>query len=317
MPPRPPLIIAHRGASGYLPEHTLEAKALAYGQGADYLEQDVVATRDGELVVLHDTYLDDVTDVAERFGGRQRDDGHYYVVDFELAELAQLRVFERRRPGRRQPLFPGRFPPGAGRFRIATLADEIALVQGLNRSTGRQVGIYPELKDPAWHRRNGIDLSALLLERLRTDGYRRREDPVFVQCFDAAELQRWRSELATPLRLVQLLDDSAAARRRSTPEGLGEIAAYADAVGIPYPWLLAEDAAGGLRDAPLAADVRAAGLELHAYTFRADRPVPAGVGFDALLAFMFTQVRVSAIFCDQPDVAVAARSRLDRPDKLA
>src|SRR5690554_7145662 len=92
----PPFVIAHRGASGYLPEHTLEAKALAYGQGADYLEQDVVATRDDELVVLHDVHLDHVTDVARRYPGRRRRDGHWYARDFTLAELRTLEVHERR-----------------------------------------------------------------------------------------------------------------------------------------------------------------------------------------------------------------------------
>ena len=93
-----PLIIAHRGASGYLPEHTLESKRLAFEMGADYLEQDVVATRDDELVVLHDIHLDRVTDVAERFPDRSRDDGRFYVRDFELAELRQVNVYERMKP---------------------------------------------------------------------------------------------------------------------------------------------------------------------------------------------------------------------------
>src|SRR6185503_3100921 len=106
----PPIVIAHRGASGYLPEHTLVAKALAHGLGADYLEQDVVATRDGKLVVLHDLYLDDVSDVAERFRGRQRDDGLHYVIDFDLTELKTLTVFERRAPGSAAAKYPARFP---------------------------------------------------------------------------------------------------------------------------------------------------------------------------------------------------------------
>src|SRR5262245_10608653 len=105
-----PIVIAHRGASGYLPEHTLEGKALAFGLGADYLEQDVVATRDSQLVVLHDLYLDDVTDVAERFPGRQRQDGRHYAIDFDLVELQQLSVCERRRPGSSEARFPNRFP---------------------------------------------------------------------------------------------------------------------------------------------------------------------------------------------------------------
>ena len=92
-----PLVIAHRGASGYLPEHTAEAKALAYGMGADYLEQDVVATRDAKLIVMHDVALDAVTDVASVFPARARSDGRYYAIDFDLAEIQRLRVIERRR----------------------------------------------------------------------------------------------------------------------------------------------------------------------------------------------------------------------------
>src|SRR5690606_38952800 len=105
-----PLVIAHRGASGYLPEHTLPAKALAHAQGADFLEQDVVASRDGALLVFHDLVLDELTDVAERFPGRARADGLHYVIDFDLAELRTLKAGERRLRGSRDARFPGRFP---------------------------------------------------------------------------------------------------------------------------------------------------------------------------------------------------------------
>ena len=141
----PPIVIAHRGASGYLPEHTLAAKALAHGLGADYLEQDVVATRDSQLVVLHDLHLDDVSDVAVKFPGRYRNDGRHYVIDFDLAELKTLTIFERRAPGAATPKFPARFPADVGLFGIATLQQELELIRGLNRSTGRAVGIYPEI----------------------------------------------------------------------------------------------------------------------------------------------------------------------------
>src|SRR5262245_31828658 len=147
-----PIVIAHRGASGYLPEHTLPAKALAYGLGADFLEQDVVATRDRQLVVLHDIYLDDVTDVAQRFAGRSRKDGRHYVVDFDLAEIETLTVSERRAPASSAARFPSRFPAGTGIAGVSTLATELKLIQGLNKSMGRTVGVYPEIKDPHWHR---------------------------------------------------------------------------------------------------------------------------------------------------------------------
>ncbi len=111
------LVIAHRGASGYLPEHTLEAKALAYGMGADYLEQDVVATRDDELVVIHDIHLDRVSNVAEKFPRRKRDDGRYYVRDFDLAEIRTLRAWERRNDDGISPVFRSAFRQGRAPFK--------------------------------------------------------------------------------------------------------------------------------------------------------------------------------------------------------
>src|SRR5210317_2181827 len=184
-----PVIIAHRGASGHLPEHRLAAKALAYAMGADYLEQDVVATRDDELVVLHDIHLDRVTDVAARFPGRQRDDGRFYVRDFDLAEIRSLGVTERLDEQGR-PVYPRRFPPHRSRFAVHTLAEELEFVGGLNHATGGSTGVYPEIKRPAWHREQGIDLSSALLDVLAEHGYQDPGDPVFVQCFDARELQR-------------------------------------------------------------------------------------------------------------------------------
>jgi glycerophosphoryl diester phosphodiesterase len=288
-----PLVIAHRGASGYLPEHTLPAKALAYGQGADYLEQDVVASRDGELLVFHDLYLDALTDVAERFPGRARPDGRHYCIDFDLAEIRTLRVRERRNPATGEPRFPGRFPIGAGAFGIVTLAEELAFVQGLNRSTGRVAGIYPEIKEPAWHRGHGIDLGARLIETLARFGYRQASAPVFVQCFDADELRRLRTELGVTLRLVQLveaegpaLDDAALAR----------LSGIVDAIGADLRLLLGGEPATGL-----AAAARKAGLQVHAWTVRADQ-LPAGfTSLESLLDRLCRDLRVDGIFTDFPD----------------
>ena len=189
-----PVVIAHRGASGYLPEHTLPAKALAHAMGADYLEQDVVATRDDELVVLHDIHLDRVTDVAERFPGRERDDGRFYVRDFDLAEIRLLRVHERRDEQGR-PVYPKRFASADEPFHVHTLAEEIRFIHRLNETTGRTAGIYPEIKAPAWHREEGVDIAPGLLEILDRSGYSRHSDPVYVQCFDVAEVRRLRNEL--------------------------------------------------------------------------------------------------------------------------
>lgn len=128
------IVIAHRGASGYLPEHTLPAKAMAYAQGADYLEQDLVMTKDDNLVVLHDHYLDRVTDVADRFPDRARKDGRYYAIDFTLDEIKSLKFTEGFdiENGKKVQTYPGRFPMGKSDFRVHTFEEEIEFVQGLS-----------------------------------------------------------------------------------------------------------------------------------------------------------------------------------------
>jgi glycerophosphoryl diester phosphodiesterase len=303
-----PLIIAHRGASGYLPEHTLEAKALAYGQGAHFLEQDVVATGDDRLVVLHDIHLDAVTDVARRFPARRRRDGRFYARDFELAELRTLNVHERLKDDG-GAVFPGRFPAGQGRFRIATLEEEIDLIQGLNSATGRRVGIYPEVKRPAWHRAEGIDLAAALLCILDERGYRSRTDPVYLQCFDAAELRRIRVDLDSDLKLVQLIgendwgeSDTDYATLKS-PEGLAQLAGLVDAIG---PWLAQLYALADIDGQPVStgivAEAQRAGLLVHPYTFRADA-VPAGfASFAAMVDWFVDTLGVDGLFTDFPDL---------------
>lgn len=309
-----PLIIAHRGASGYLPEHTLEAKALAYGLGADYLEQDVVVSRDDRLIVLHDIHLDRVTDVAAVFPGRARDDGRYYVRDFDLDELRQLRVWERfSDTAGQQAVFPGRFPARTGRFRLNTLDEELAMVVGLNRATGRRVGVYPEIKSPAWHHAEGVDSAALVLEVLAAHGFRDPADPVFVQCFDAAELRRIREELGTPLPLVQLLGDNSWRESATdydylqTAEGLAEVAEYADGCG---PWIrqlyTREPIAGEPVTTGFVARAHAAGLVVHPYTFRADAVDEGFANFAAQVRWCVRELAVDGLFTDFPDRARAA-----------
>lgn len=308
-----PLVIAHRGASGYLPEHTLAAKALAYGMGADYLEQDVVATRDNHLIVSHDIHLDRVTDVARRYPERARADGRFYARDLDLAEIRSLSVTERLGHDG-EPVFPGRFPPHTGRFGINTLAEEIAFIQQLNRMTGRNVGIYPEIKAPAWHHDEGVDLAALVLATLAEFGYEGPDAPVFVQCFDWTETQRMRRELDCSLPLIQLIADPAWNESDTdyihllTPAGLEEIATVAQGIG---PWLNQLYDMEVIDGCPVARGVvRAAhdaGLAVHPYTFRRDA-LPDGFGsFDALLGFFFTDLGVDGIFTDFPDLAVRLR----------
>ena len=301
------VIIAHRGASGYLPEHTLPAKALAYAMGADFLEQDVVATRDDQLVVLHDIYLDRVTDVAERFPGRAREDGRYYVRDFDLGEIRTLKVTERLDAGG-LPVYPHRFPPGSGRFGVHTLAEELTFVSGLNRATGGTTGVYPEIKRPAWHREQGIDLAAAMLGVLAAHGYEGPDDRIFVQCFDADELLRLRGELGCRMRLVQLIGDNSWGEAATdydllcTEHGLAELARTVDAIG---PWVnkLYVPGTGGdpPRSTGLAERAHSAGLLVHPYTFRLDELAPGFATFEEMVRYFCTNLAVDGVFTDFPD----------------
>ncbi|MEQ8205233.1 MAG: glycerophosphodiester phosphodiesterase [Woeseia sp.] len=311
-----PLIIAHRGACGYLPEHTLPAKALAYGMGADYLEQDVVVSRDDELIVLHDIHVDRVSNVAELFPDRARDDGRYYVRDFDLAELRTLSMWERFSDSAGQvAVFPERFPAHSGNFQIATLADELQMITGLNRATGGQVGIYPEVKNPAWHHQEGVDCASLLLRLLERYGYADSADPVFVQCFDAAELRRIREELGCRMKLIQLVADNEWGESTTdyaqlmTAAGLRQVAEYADGIG---PWLRQLYTVPLIDGEPLSSGLveraHAAGLKVHPYTFRADAIEPCFGDFSTMVSWFSGHLQVDGLFTDFPDRARAALS---------
>jgi len=307
-----PIVIAHRGASGYLPEHTLESKAYAHALGADYLEQDVVLTRDGVPIVLHDIWLDQVTDVAQVFPERHREDGRFYAIDFTLEEIRGLTVHERLdRSGRQR--WPARFSAPGQRFGIATLAEEIDFVRGLNRTTGREAGIYPEVKAPAWHRAQGRDLSRAVLEVLDAAGYSHREDRVFLQCFDAAELRRVREELGSRLRLVLLLEEEDWLGTALAGERLADIAAFADGIGAWIPTLFAATAGGaGPSASGLITAAHAQGLFVHAYTYRNDE-LPEGVAGPAEAHRLLYQVAgIDGLFSDHPDVSLRFRPVADQ-----
>ena len=307
------LIIAHRGASGYLPEHTLEAKAFAYALGADYIEQDVVATRDDELVVLHDIHLELVTNVAERFPDRKRADGRFYARDFDLAEIKSLNVWERRKEDGKTPVYPKRFPTGLGNFQVPTLQEEIALVQGLNRSTGRNTGIYPEIKSPAWHREEGVDLSVLVLAALAESGYKNRDDRVFLQCFDAREVRRIREDLGCELKMVQLIGENSWGESDTdyepfkTAAGLAQLAETVEGVG---PWIghlmrMAEIDGHPVSTGFVSA-AHAAGLQVHPYTFRADELAPGFESLPEMVRWFVDELKIDGLFTDFTDIALAA-----------
>ena len=305
-----PLIIAHRGASGYLPEHTLAAKALAYGQGADFLEQDVVLSKDGVPVIFHDTHIDTTTDVAKKFPGRQRADGRFYALDFSVAELKQLNVTERFNPKTGKAAFPKRFPVGVGSFQVVTLEEEIQFIQALNRSTGRNVGLYPELKAPAWHRKEGRDLSATVLPLLRKYGYDAKDSACYLQCFEYAEIKRLRGELGWSGKLIMLLGGKGKGPGETdftylqTDAGLAELAQLVDGIGPPISSYVAGQTPAERKVTDLAARARKAGLKSHPYTLRADELPKCVTSVDELLSALFTEAKVDGLFTDFPDLCI-------------
>jgi glycerophosphoryl diester phosphodiesterase len=309
------VVVAHRGASGYLPEHTLQAAAMAYAMGANFQEQDVVMTRDDQLIVWHDLTLDRNSDVRHKFPGRARDDGRHYVIDFTLDELRTLRVTEGFRlndAGQEEQIYPERFPLWAGDFRIHTLAEQLEMIQGLNRSTGRDVGIYPELKSPAFHHQHGKDIGMAVLSELKRFGYTSKDSNVYVQTFEFDELKRVKEQvqpaLGIELKLVQLMgDDEDDYGWMLAPGGMAELARYADGIGPEKGMIISADSTpGNLAISTLVADAHEAGLQVHPYTFRADTgQVPAYArDFEHLLALFFFEAGVDGLFTDFPDRAV-------------
>lgn len=302
-----PLVIAHRGASGYVPEHTLESASMAYAFGADFIEQDVVLSKDNVLVVNHDITIDATTDVAKRFPGRQRADGRFYAFDFTWAELRTLNVHERVDPKSGKAVFSGRFPANGASFRLCTMEEEILLIQGLNHSTGRKVGIYPEIKNPAWHLKQGKDPGRALLELLAKYGYESEQDNIFVQCFEAPELQRLRRETGTRLKFILLLGGSS----RPSAAELKEMASYVQGIGPSLELVAARGPEGrGTVISSLVADAHAAGLLVHPYTLRADA-LPVGCpDVDAFMHIFVEEAKVDGFFTDQSDRAIASLKKL-------
>jgi len=254
---KPPLIIAHRGASGYRPEHTLEAYALAIDMGADVVEPDLVFSRDGVLVARHDRYLATTTDVADHpeFADRKRanDDPNdaprddWWVEDFTLAELKTLRA--------RQP-FPGRSKEFDGLYEIPTFDEMLALVARKAKEVGRPVGIYPETKHPGFYHTKGYDFEAPLLKALESFD----AGPVFIQSFEPEILKRLKGK--TNAKLVLLVYEKAPGAGPNIP--LEEIAKYADAVG-PDKHIITNQSPEEISFIEAAHDF---GLAVHPWTFR-------------------------------------------------
>lgn len=299
-----PLIIAHRGAPGYLPEHTLESIILAYSQGADFIEQDLVVTKDLKLVVLHDIHLETVTNVEQTFPQRKRADGRYYALDFTLAELKTLIVHERQDAQGKQ-VFPNRYQ-GKGTFRIATFEEQIELIQQLNRQFKKSTGFYPEIKSPAWHQKQGVDISKLVLSMLRKHGLDNADKEIYVQCFDFAETQRLRKELGAKVKLIQLIGENDWLESPTdyevlkTPIGLKAIAKVAQGIGPWIPQLINLET---MLPTNYIKQAHNAGLQVHPYTFRKDA-LPVNVNAQQMLQLLFDELKVDGLFTDFTDTVV-------------
>lgn len=309
------LVIAHRGASAYLPEHTLEAYALAYGQGADFLEPDLVMTADGHLIALHDLTLEATTNVAERFPERARADGGFYAIDFTLAELRSLKVGERVDPETGQARYPARWPVGMGQFRIVEFNELIEFTRALNRTTGRRVGLYPETKAPRFHADHGQDIGAALVSVLLAHDLPSTDLPVFIQSFEPEPLHAIHAKHGDRFPLIQLIGlndwgmNEVDYEAMISEQGLSRVAEYAVGIG-PLLSLLVEGELGeATRPSQLFKQARALNLAMHPYTFRREG-LPAEISLEALLDLFIGQLQIDGVFTDNPDVAVQRRARL-------
>ena len=323
------IVIAHRGASGYLPEHSMASKAMAYAMGADYIEQDLVMTKDNEVIVLHDYYLNNTTNVAKIYPDRKRKDGKYYVTDFNLAEIKKLSTTQRfylNKKGQQIANFPNRFPLWQSDFKIHTFAQEIELIQGLNKSTGKQIGIYPEIKAPWFFHQEGKDISKAVLNILKKYSYTNKNDLVYLQSFDPNELERIHQELlpefGMSIKLVQVIAKTdwletffyQKDRWRAynydwmfEPDAMKKIAQYADVIAPSKAMIIKNSSViFWLNYTNIVKDAHQAGMKVHAWTFHLDDgSIPRyASGFDNMLDIFYYQANVDGIFTDFTDRAV-------------
>lgn len=288
-----PIVIAHRGASGYVPEHTTESAAFAHALGADFIEQDVVLSKDGVAVVLHDVTLNAVSNVNKVFPDRSRD-GKFYAFDFTLDELRTLRIHERYKDR-------SRFPQNSGRFQIATLEEHIQLIQGLNHSRKREAGLYVEIKKPALHHTHNLDVAKETLRVLAKYGYEESDDRVYVQCFEEDEVLRIRTELKCQLPLIQLWS------KLPSQEQLSATAKVVDGIGVHSATVITGVKDGTPQMTDLVERAHRSALAVHVWTVRTDELPDHVESTQQFLDWLVKDAGVDGIFTDQPDAVLAWR----------
>jgi glycerophosphoryl diester phosphodiesterase len=303
-------VIAHRGAPGYLPEHTLEGVAMAHSWGVDYIEPDIVITRDSQAVVLHDIHIDTTTDVARKFPKRKRADGRYYAVDFSLAEIKTLNVGERINLKTGTKVFPKRFDLNLSEFKVPTLEEFIELVQGLNKTRAVNIGIYPELKSPEFHLKSGKDIAKIVFPILEQYGYNKRGAKIYVQCFYPPTLKRLRFEFRAKMPLIALIaendweESSVDYNKLRTEEGIESLAKYVDGIGPYLNHLYQISASGKAIKTRLVEFAHKYKLKVHPYTHRIDSLPNKFNNSKELFSFLYGEVGVDGIFSDFGDVAL-------------
>ena len=329
-----PLVIAHRGASGYRPEHTLAAYELAARMGADFIEPDLVSTKDHVLVARHENEIGGTTDVAghpefaERKTTKVIDGGTltgWFTEDFTLAELKSLRAKER------LPLVRQENTMYDGRFEIPTFAEVLAPREKLTRELRREVGVYPETKHSTYFRSIGLDLETPLVQEVRGARLDRAKAPIFIQSFELTNLVALRQRLRIKAPLVFLTSATGAPfdlastgdlrtyADLTTAAGLRSIAGIVNGIGPEKSQVIPRNSNGTLaQPTTLVADAHAAGLKVHPYTFRAENtflPADYKVGTDATAygraideQVRFLSTGIDGLFTDQSDIGVIARA---------
>lgn len=317
----PPIIIAHRGASGERPEHTIAAYQLALEQGADFVEPDVVITKDGILVCRHENEISTTTNVADKpeFASRKSKkeiDGRtiegWFTEDFTLKELKTLRAKERI-PQLRKTTYDGQ-------FEIPTLEEVMVLLRDWKRKSGKTVGIYPETKHPTYFAMNDLPLENPLINLVKKYGYDNKDAPIFIQSFEQSNLKVLRRR--TKARLIQLIDvigrpfDWTLSENKRTfadlanAVGLSDISTYADGVGVHKDYVIPRTSEGNLGEpTSLVRDAKQSGLLVHVWTFRNEDPfLPKDlVGKPEAEIQRYIAAGIDGLFTDYPATAVKVR----------
>lgn len=331
-----PIVIAHRGASGYMPDHTLEGYSKAVDLGADFIEPDLVSSKDGVLIARHEPNLKDTTDIALRPEFKtyfrkavvdgQEEEG-WFASDLTLAQIKTLRAKQPRSD--RSPAFDGQFS-------IPTFEEILQLREKLSQKYGRAIGVYPETKHPTWHRENGLPLEEPLVQFLKQYHLNTKQSPVYIQSFELGNLRSLRS--MTSAKLVYLLDgdsvkadgtvvtlrpydfvksgDTRTFADMLSPANLKEIAQVADGIG---PWKVyiasfrtdADGKTHRLAASNVVRDAHASGLEVHPFTFRNESKHLTSDDMQQPYAeyYAFFEAGVDGIFTDYTDTAIQARER--------